>query len=155
MATRYEGPADAEAAHVGLNGWIATFAAACRQAAADVNRFEAVCEDLLRTWRQRMDARRDSAADRVLAVLPGAPALTVSSAVALTGRSSQAFNLAMQRLVQAGILHQTTAGRRNRAFEAPEVVRAFTELERRLASPVGDIRAAPPVRPVPARPPRP
>ncbi len=89
------------------------------------------------------------------ATLPGAPVLTVPSAVALTGRSTQPVNLEMHRQVQAGIVHQTTAGRRNRAFEAPEVIRAFTELERRWASPLGDTRAAPPARPVPARPPRP
>ena len=29
-------------------------------------------------------------------------------------------------------------GRRNRAFEAPEIINAFTDLERQLASPDGD-----------------
>jgi hypothetical protein len=39
-------------------------------------------------------------------------------------------NEAIQRLVQAGILQQITVGRRNRAYEAPEIVDAFTDLER-------------------------
>jgi hypothetical protein len=43
-------------------------------------------------------------------------------------------------------------GRRNRAFEAREIVTAFTDLERRLASPTGDTRLSPPVRKTPARP---
>jgi hypothetical protein len=49
-------------------------------------------------------------------------------------------------------LEQTSIGRRNRAFEAPEAVTAFIALERRLASPEGDARASAPSRPVPARP---
>jgi len=42
-----------------------------------------------------------------------------------------------------------TVGRRNRAYEAPDVIAAFTALERRLASPDGDTRSSEPVRPVP------
>jgi hypothetical protein len=44
---------------------------------------------------------------------------------------------------------QTTVGRRNRAFEASEMVDAFNALERRLASPAGDTRHSPPARAVP------
>jgi len=42
-------------------------------------------------------------------------------------------------------------GRRNRTFEARELIDAFTDLERQLASPTGDTRAAPPSRRVPRR----
>ena len=44
--------------------------------------------------------------------------------------------------VNAGILRQISVGRRNRAFEASEIVEAFTALERRLASPEGDTRTS-------------
>jgi len=47
---------------------------------------------------------------------------------------------------------QTTLGRRNRAFEVPDLIEAVTGFERALASPAGDTRLALPVRPVPARP---
>lgn len=40
---------------------------------------------------------------------------------------------AASRLLDAGVLAQTTLGRPNRAFEAPDVITAFTHLERRLA----------------------
>ena len=43
-------------------------------------------------------------------------------------------------------------GRRNRVFEVPEVIREYTLLERKLASPVGDTSVEPPLRPVPERP---
>ena len=55
------------------------------------------------------------------------------------------------RLVEAKVLAQTTVGKRNRAFEAPEVIDAFTDLERQLASPAGDTQIAPPARRVPRR----
>jgi hypothetical protein len=58
---------------------------------------------------------------------------------------------AAERLVDAGILRQVYAGRRNRTFEAPEVIAVFTALERQLASPDGDTRTSAPARTVPRR----
>ena len=49
------------------------------------------------------------------------------------------------------MLAQANAGRRNRTFEAPELIEAFTALERQLASPAGDTRVSEPVRRVPRR----
>jgi hypothetical protein len=53
--------------------------------------------------------------------------------------------------VAAGVLKQTNLGRRNRAFAAPELLDAFTELERRLASPDGDTGSSGFARRVPRR----
>jgi predicted transcriptional regulator len=83
--------------------------------------------------------------------LPGAPIVTVNGAAKLIGRTFQATNQAVTRLVDAGILKQVRVGRRNRAFEAPELIRQFTDLERRLASPAGETRSSAPTRPVPRR----
>ena len=78
--------------------------------------------------------------------------MTVASAAALIGRTTQATNEAFKGLVAAGVLRQVNVGRhRNRAFEAPTVIDAFTSFERRLASPTGDTSTAPPEREVPAR----
>jgi Fic family protein len=138
-ATRYRGSATSRAAHDGLNLWVARFAAAARRAVADATSFEAVAESLQRDWRSAVGSvRQNSAVDRLLRVLPGAPLLTVQSARQLTGRSFPAANGAIARLVAAGILRQVSVGRRNRAFEATAVIDAFTDLERQLASPRGD-----------------
>jgi hypothetical protein len=59
--------------------------------------------------------------------------------------------LAIDRLVGAKILQQINVGQRNRAFEAPELIQTFTELERQLASPTGNTRSAAPTRRVRAR----
>jgi hypothetical protein len=66
---------------------------------------------------------------------PGAPVVSVTGAADLIGRSFWPTNEAMKRLEAAGIVRQVNVGRRNRAFEAPAVIDAFTALERRLASP--------------------
>lgn len=151
--TRYSGPPDSEAAHRGTNDWIEFFAAACRRAVQEARGFEARIHGLVDSWRSRLGpVRRDSAVLGLIEVLPAVPVLTVASAASLLGRSFQATGSAVERLVAAGILTQVRAGRRNRAFEAPELIEAFTGLERQLASPAGDTRREPPSRPVPARP---
>lgn len=52
-------------------------------------------------------------------------------------------------LAEADVLSQVTVGKRNRAFEAREIINAFTDLERQLASPGGDTRSSEPSRPTP------
>jgi hypothetical protein len=58
---------------------------------------------------------------------------------------------AIRRLVEAQVLSQVTVGKRNRAFEPKEIINAFTDLERQLASPEGDTRSSLPSRPTPRR----
>jgi Fic family protein len=151
-ATRYRGTASSKAAHDGLNLWVARFAAAAKRAVDDANSFEARTQALQHDWRRALGAvRADSATDRLLRALPGAPLITVNSAAALVGRSFTAVNQAIGRLLASGILKQTNVGRRNRAFEAPAVIQAFTDLERQLASPEGNTRTSEPARRVPRR----
>jgi Fic family protein len=151
-ATRYLGPADGKAAHEGLNLWIGRFAGACLRAVQDAASFEARIQEMEGEWRTRLgQVRAGSATDLLIRALPGAPILTVASAAELTGRTFPAVNDAIARLTEAGVVKQITIGRRNRAFEAKEVIDAFTSLERQLASPEGDTRSSPPSRPVTPR----
>ncbi|WP_067464197.1 Fic family protein [Nocardia amamiensis] len=150
---RHIGAADSEQAIDDLNTWVSRFAAACTCAAEDATAFEVKAADLQRSWRDRVEpVRANSALDLLLGKLVGAPILTVATAATLIGRSFPATNSAIERLTEAGILRQLTVGRRNRAFESPEAITAFTALERRLASPDGDTRSSGPNRPVPRRP---
>jgi|CXWL01.1.fsa_nt_gi Fic family protein len=151
-ATRYRGEPTSPQAHDGMNKWIGTFAAATLRATGDAMRFEERMNRLESDWRTRLGKiRAGSAADLLIRALPGAPIITTNSAAALIGRSYEAANLAIARLTEAGILTPITLGRRNRAFEAAEVIDGFEELERRLSSPVGDTRIELPSRPVPAQ----
>jgi Fic family protein len=153
QATRYRGRASSSAAHEGANLWVARFAAACRRAVADASDFENRARLLEEQWRARLGhVRAKSATDMLLRALPGAPLITVKSAAALIGRTFQPANMAIQRLIDAGILTPVRVGRRNRAFEAVGVIDAFTALERQLASPRGDTLISEPKRRVPYRP---
>jgi Fic family protein len=151
-ATRYRGPASSRAAHDGLNLWIARFAAATRRAVGDASDFETRTRSIQDEWRSALGpVRANSAADLLIRALPGAPLISVNSAATLMGRSFAAANNAIARLAASGILRQVSVGRRNRAFEAPAMIDAFTDLERRLASPEGNTRTSEPARRVPRR----
>jgi Fic family protein len=152
QGTRYRGPASSLAAREGIDAWVAEFAAAARRAVDDASCFEASARTILDQWREKLGpVRANSATDLLLRALPGAPVITATSAAALVGRSFKAVNDAVARLADAGILTQVNVGRRNRAFEAPEIIEAFTDLERQLASPAGDTRTSKPARRVPRR----
>lgn len=151
-ATRYRGPATSKQASSGINTWIGRFATACKRAVDDATTFEQHARSIEASWREKLGrVRSRSAADLLLSLLVGAPVVTVNSAAEMMGRSFIQTNEAIQRLVDAGILKQVTVGRRNRAFEAPEIIAAFTALERQLASPEGDTMTSEPVRKVPRR----
>lgn len=151
-AFRFDGPPDARVAHDGVNTLVATLAGACARAVSDAMAFEDRCAGIEEQWRARLGrVRRGSSVDLLLGALPGTPVLSVKTAMELTGRSKPQANAAVARLVEARVLTQVTVGRRNRAFEAADVIDAFADLERQLASPSGDTLAEPPVRPVPAR----
>lgn len=149
---RYVGSPDSDAASSGLNDWVGVFAAACVRATADAEAFGTRCQEIEAEWRRRIGMiRRGSSLDLLLRLLPGTPILSVKTAMAMLDRSKPQVNAAVSRLEAAGVLKQVTVGRRNRAFEAREVIDAFTALERQLASPAGDTAIAPPGRPGPAR----
>jgi Fic family protein len=150
--TRYRGAASSHAAHDAINVWVARFAAACSRAVTDAAAFEARIASIEKGWRAQLGPiRTGSATELLLRALPGAPLITVTGAAALLDRSYAAANVALARLLEAGVIRQVSVGRRNRAFEAPDVVAAFTDLERQLASPAGNTSVAAPARIVPAR----
>ncbi|MFA5845112.1 MAG: Fic family protein [Coriobacteriia bacterium] len=133
---RHGGAPGSPAAHEGLNAWVGFFAAACTRAVDDAAVFEDRCREIEVEWRARLGRiRSGSSVDLLLRMLAGTPVLSVKSAMAVLGRSKPQVNDAVARLEGAGILRQVTVGRRNRAFEAREVIEEFAELERRLASP--------------------
>ena len=151
--TRYVGAAESSTARSGINRWIALFASACLRAVEDASHFEGQVREIQSSWRGRVGrARRDSAVNLLISVLPSAPVLTTTTASELVGRSFPATSMAIERLVAAGVLVQVSVGRRNRAYEAPELIDVFTAFERRLASPEGDTRVSAPTRRVPQNP---
>jgi Fic family protein len=152
-AFRYVGKPTSPRARAAANKWLLMFASACSHATAEAARFERAADDLKAAWRERAaPVRAGSAVELLIETLPAAPVLTLAAAARLIDRSQQAANQALTRLVAARVLREVTDGRRNRVYETPELIDAFTLLERRFASPAADTRIEPPSRPVPPRP---
>ena len=127
-------------------------AAQRRNRSEDAGLFEERIRSLQSSWHKRLTyIRRDSSARALIESLPASPVLTVSSAEELLGRSFQAANQNVGRLMEDDVLVQVTVGRRNRAFEAPELIEAFTTLKRQLASPEGETSVSGSARYVPRR----
>ena len=132
--TRHDGPPGAEAARAGLARWVELCAAACARAATAASDFGERVRALREDWRERAGRpRAGSSASLIIDALPSSPVLGAAAAAEAIGRSFQSANEAIGRLAAAGVLRPIAAGRRNRVFEAPELIEAFADLERRLA----------------------
>lgn len=136
-----------------IDNWVSLFSAAVVSACRDVDEISAGMDAMRERWVERLGRapRRGSALEALLVEVQNAPVFSVESLVAATGRSTSSVGAAVNRLQEAGIIALTTRGKRNRVFEAPEVLEEFGIIERRLASPVRDTRVAKPVRPVSER----
>jgi len=150
-AFRHVGSPESSEARAGVAEWLATVATATRRACAEAEHLAAGLAELQANWREAVRPRRNSAADLLLRLLGRAPVLTAGIAAALVDRSTVATGKAIDQLVAAGVLQQVTVGKRNRAYEAPDVFALLVDYERALASPTGDPLSDPPVRSAPAQ----
>jgi Fic family protein len=130
-----------------LDEWIGIFAAATRTAAVEAQSFADRVTAHQERWRvQATQPRASSSADKLIALLPAYPIVDLNLARQLLGVSAPAAWGALQRLESAGVLHQITVGRRNRAYEAVGLFDVVNRFERELATPAGQ---STPARPVP------
>lgn len=131
-----------------LADWVETFAVALHAATHRAADLANEVAELQARWRERAGhPRADSSAEALIAALPAYPVLTVASAAKVLGRSIQAANTALALLEAAGVVAQVSLGRRNRAFEAKELLQLVNVFERRL----GTADDGEPVRRAPAR----
>lgn len=129
-----------------LDDWTGVFAAATRTAAVQAQSFADRVAQLQEHWRERAaQPRASSAARNLIALLPAYPIVDLRMTRQLLGVSDPAAWGALQRLEGAGVLHQITVGRRNRAYEAVGLFDVVNRFERELATPPGKIEAARPV----------
>lgn len=142
-ASRYTGSPTSESAREGMRTWIEVAVTATLRACQEAERLATELERLQVKWREQVRPRRNSTADLLLRVIARAPVVTTATAAALVNRSNVAANNAIDQLVAAGVLMQTTVGRRIRAFEAPEVFDLLVDYERAVASPTGNTRTDP------------
>lgn len=151
IAYRYVESVDSAVAAEAMRLWLEVFLEATHRSVMDASRLGQDLEALEARWRAAATPRRGSAADRALVSLLSHPVVSVDDVATLVGVSFQAANVAVQRLVGAGVLEPTGGASRNRLFEAPEVLSLLTRYERSVATPSGNTRQDSPARPVPDR----
>jgi Fic family protein len=113
--------------------WYALFADALHSAAVESVAFGERVAGLQERWREQAgNPRRGSAAAKMIDALPSHPVVNLRTAVEITGASEAAVLRAFERLERAGVLRQTSVGRRNRAFECVGLFDLMDDFERRL-----------------------
>ncbi|MEV8181179.1 Fic family protein [Specibacter sp. NPDC078692] len=88
-------------------------------------------ETIQRGWSDLIQARRDSSAHRLLGILLRQPVLDSAAAATQLGISTVNAQVAINRLVDAGILSQISTGKRNRIWLAKDTVGALDEFAAR------------------------
>jgi Fic family protein len=116
-----------------LAEWIELFAAAGARAAQLAARYAKRVNALQDEWREQLRRHRapraDSAAWRLISVLPAHPIITMSVAAAATQRTRPAVANAIAELEAAGVLVATSQAARNRSWEASGLLDLIVALE--------------------------
>jgi Fic family protein len=149
MLFRYSGEPNGDTALQSLNSWMSFFADCTLRASRDAVLFEQRIADLKKEWAERLDAKATATSKLMLDAIVGQPLFVAKDMVSALGKSLPTINATIGRLVEAEIVKQVNAGKRNRVFEATEVLSIFTGFERSLASPANDTAIEKPARPVP------
>ena len=136
-AWRHVGSADDPARDHAAEQWLGMFLEAAHDACQEAHRYLDAVADLEADLRSRAGSvRRESSADRLLRVLPARPIFSVDSAAAAIQRSTVATGQAVNQLTEAGIVTVRSVGKqRYRIFEAPDITRLITRLDRELSIP--------------------
>lgn len=136
----------------GLNSWLSFFAGCTIHACRNALEFESRIETIRNNWLDALPSRATQTDVALADAMAGQPLFTVGSITPSVGKTVPAVNASVERFIAAGAVKKTSAGKRNRLFEAVGVIDAFTSLERNLASIADDIATEKPRRPVPLKP---
>ncbi|MYB45884.1 MAG: Fic family protein [Acidimicrobiia bacterium] len=134
-AWRHTGSADDPARDHAVEQWLGMFLEAAYDACYEAHSYLDAVADLEAELRSRVGAvRRGSSADRLLSLLAARPIFSVDSAAKAIERSTVATGHAVNQLTELGILTVRSIGKqRYRIFEAPDVTRLITRLDRELS----------------------
>lgn len=117
----------------GEEDWYVVFVDALFRAATGAREFAARVADLQRRWIEKAgNPRKGSGALRLIELLPSQPIVNVKTAAELLGGTEERARLAIRRLEDAGVLRQTSVGRRNRAWECVGLFDQLDRFEREL-----------------------
>jgi len=120
--------------------WFDFFAGATARAAEVTESLARRVSQLQGRWLASAgNPRAQSAPRKLIEALPAYPVLTFGTAQEITGLRREACRRALNRLEEAGVLHETTAGKRNRVWESVGLFDLLDEIEREA----GDAGRAP------------
>lgn len=134
-----------------MNDWIEYFSKTTCEACARASDFEGTLLGIKEKWLGKTSFRAGSAGSQLLDILLGTPVIGINTARELTGKSYPAARLAVNELVECGILKQNPKNRKSGIYVAEDVVGAFNAYERSLATISGDTSTEKPRRSVPQR----
>ena len=118
-----------------IDAWCASFAEACGRAAALSVELAGNVAKLEADWYERAGRpRRDSAAARIIPVLPGQPIASASTIRAAIGARHQRALEGLKVLADGGVLRQISEGDYDRQYAADELFELIEEYEQRVAS---------------------
>jgi Fic family protein len=113
--------------------WIKQFAEATTSAAKLAQSYLGSIDRLMDEWRERLKAsanpRADSLSWKIISVLPAHPMITGPIAEAATGGARSSINIAIEQLVQTGVLIPVWQGKKNRSWEAAGLLDIIAHLE--------------------------
>ncbi len=113
--------------------WYTVFVDAVHRASAHARTFAGRVAELQRDWTERAgNPRRGSGPLRLIELLPSQPIINVKIAAQLLGGTEERARQVIVRLERAGVLRQTTVGRRNRAWECVGLFDLLDRFEREL-----------------------
>ncbi|MEK6328601.1 MAG: Fic family protein [Actinomycetota bacterium] len=116
--------------------WYSVFTDAVYRAATGAREFADRVAGLQRRWiEQAGNPRGGSGPLRLIELLPSQSIVDVKTAQKLLGGTNERARQAIIRLERAGVLRQTTLGRRNRAWECVELFDLLDQFERELGPP--------------------
>jgi Fic family protein len=116
--------------------WIASFAEATDRAASAAVELADRVVALQADWRSRAGRpRANSAADRLITLLPALPVLSAPTARAAIGISQQQTLAGLKALADAGVLRQISHGTYDRQFAAVELFDLVAEYEEQIVTP--------------------
>jgi len=117
-----------------IDAWCASFAWACGRAAALSVDLAARVASLEAEWFQRAGRpRRDSAAARIIPVLPAQPITSAATMRAAIGARHQRALEGLKVLADAGVLRQISEGDYDRQYAADELFDLIEAYEQRVA----------------------
>lgn len=125
-----------------IAAWVESFAGACLSAAGHAVQLAEDVRSLQRAWLEQAGRpRSDSAAAKIIGLLPAQPVLSAPTIRAAVGASQQQVLLGLKVLADAGVVRQISEGTYDRQFAAIGLLDLVTDYEARVVGrvdPAGD-----------------